>query len=324
MTRSGKEAVPDLDRPVAGLAHVDYMQLFDWETVAESLDRIRGEHLGERVVYFYAIGDGDKLVGVVPARRLLVAEANTLIRDILVSPVVSVPPNATLREAFQAMAGRKLLAVPLVDSEGRICGVIDTRHYSEEAIDFGQREVADRMFQILGFHIQGGDSGIWQSFKSRFPWMICNITSGLAAAAITGEYSSVLKAVVALAFFVPVVLGIAESVSMQSVSIGLQSLDSPRGTFREIRMGPVLGLAAGALVGLVGWLALGMPILGAILCISIIFGAAIGAFFGLYLPRLVHRWKLDPKIASGPAVLAFTDVFTLAAYLMLAEWMLLR
>jgi magnesium transporter len=324
MTRSSKDAVPDLDRPVAGLAHVDYMQLFDWETVAESLDRIRGEHLGERVVYFYAIGDGDKLVGVVPARRLLVAEPNTLIRDILVSPVVSVPPNATLREAFQAMAGRKLLAVPLVDSEGRICGVIDTRHYSEEAVDFGQREVADRMFQILGFHIEGGDSGIWQSFKSRFPWMICNIASGLAAAAITGEYSSVLKAVVALAFFVPVVLGIAESVSMQSVSIGLQSLDSPRGTFREIRMGPVLGLAAGALVGLVGWLALGMPMLGAIVCISIIFGAAIGALFGLYLPRLVHRWKLDPKIASGPAVLALTDVFTLAAYLMFAEWMLLR
>jgi magnesium transporter len=324
MTPIGKAALPDLDRPVAGLAHVDYMQLFDWETVAESLDRIRGEHLGERVVYFYAIGEGDKLVGVVPARRLVVAEANTLIRDILVRPVVTVPTSATLREAFQAMAGRKLLAVPLIDSEGRICGVIDIRHYSEDALDFGRREVADRMFQILGFHIQGGDSGIWQSFKSRFPWMICNIASGLAAVAITGAYSWILKAAVALTFFFPVVLGIAESVSMQSVSIGLQSLDSDRSTFREIRMGPVLGLAAGGLVGLVGWLALGMPILGAILCISIVFGAAIGALFGLYLPRLVHHWKLDPKIASGPAVLALTDVFTLAAYLMFAEWMLLR
>ena len=324
MTPIGKEAQPDLDRPVADLAHVDYMQLFDWETVAESLDRIRGEHLGERVVYFYAIGEGDKLVGVVPARRLVVAEANTLIRDILASPVVTVPTNATLREAFQAMAGRKLLAVPLIDSQGRICGVIDIRHYSEDALDFGRREVADRMFQILGFHIQAGDSGIWQSFKSRFPWMICNIASGLAAVAITGVYSWILKAAVALTFFFPVVLGIAESVSMQSVSIGLQSLDSPRGTFREIRMGPVLGLAAGGLVGLVGWLALGLPVLGVILCISIVFGAAIGALFGLYLPRLVHRWKLDPKIASGPAVLALTDVFTLAAYLMFAEWMLLR
>jgi magnesium transporter len=324
MTQRSSDAVPDLDRPVAELAHVDYMQLFDWETVAESQDRIRGEHLGGRVVYFYAIGRGDKLVGVVPARRLVVAEAQTLIRDILVSPVVTVPANATLRDAFEAMAGRRLLAVPLVDAENRICGVIDIRNYSMEVIDFERREASDRMFQILGFHIEGADSGIWKSFKSRFPWMLCNIASGLAAAAITGAYSGVLKVTVALAFFFSVVLGIAESVSMQSVSVGLQSLDRKGGMLREIRMGPVLGLAAGLLVGLVGWAAIGMPLLGVILSSSIVFGATAGGALGLYLPRLVYRWKLDPKIASGPAVLAITDIVTLTAYLTLAEWLLRR
>src|SRR5579872_5079752 len=177
------DASQNLDRPVSELAHVDYMQLFDWETVGESLERIRSERLGERIVYFYAIGKGDKLVGVVPARRLLINTADTLIRDILISPVVSVPEHATLREAFAIMAGRKLLAVPLVDHENRISGVIDVRHYSEEAIDFERRETAERMFQLLGFHIESGDRGIWPSFRSRFPWMICNIASGLAAAA---------------------------------------------------------------------------------------------------------------------------------------------
>jgi Mg/Co/Ni transporter MgtE len=117
MTASLHEAHSDpaqnLDRPVSELAHVDYMQLFDWETVGESLERIRGEHLGERIVYFYAIGKGDELVGVVPARRILINTPETLIRDILISPAITVPEHATLRDAFQVMAGRKLLAVPL-------------------------------------------------------------------------------------------------------------------------------------------------------------------------------------------------------------------
>ena len=229
MTGILREAKPNphlnLDRPVRELAHVDYMQLFDSETVGQSLGRIRGEHLSERIVYFYAIGKGDKLVGVVPARRMIVSGEQTLIRDILVSPVISVPEHATLREAFETMAGRKLLAVPLVDSENRISGVIDIRNYSEEALDFERREAAERMFQILGIHIENAQKGIWPSFRSRFPWMLCNIASGLAAAAITGAYSGVLQHTVALAFFFSVVLGIAESVSMQSVSIGLQSLD---------------------------------------------------------------------------------------------------
>jgi magnesium transporter len=334
MTGTSHEAQPgaqghsrhNLDRPVSELAHVDYVQLFDWETVGDSLERIRSERLAEdnveRIVYFYAVGRGDKLVGVVPARRLILNTQETLIRNILVSPVVSIPEHATLREAFAIMAGRKLLAVPLVDSENRICGVIDVRHYSEEAVDFERRETAERMFQLLGFHIEGADRGIWPAFRSRFPWMLCNIASGLAAAAITGAYSGVLKHTVALAFFFSVVLGIAESVSMQSVSIGLQSLDRKVRPWREMRMGPVLGLAAGLLVGMVGWTAIGLPLIGLILAASIVFGASTGACLGLYLPRLVHRWKLDPKIASGPAVLALTDLVTLTAYLALASWAL--
>jgi len=330
MTGTSSEAQPDpprpprhnLDRPVSELAHVDYLQLFDWETVAHSLDRIRAEQLGERIVYFYAIGKGDKLVGVVPARRLIINQPEVLIRDILISPVVSVPEHATLREAFQIMAGRKLLAVPLVDSQNRISGVIDVRHYSEDSVDFERREAAERMFQLLGFHIEDTEKGIWPAFVSRFPWMLCNIASGLAAAAITGAYSGVLKHTVALAFFFSVVLGIAESVSMQSVSIGLQSLDGKGGGWHEIRMGPVLGLAAGLLVGMVGWTFIGLPMLGMILAASILFGATAGACLGLHLPRLVHRWQLDPKIASGPAVLALTDIFTLTAYLALASWVL--
>ena len=87
-------------------------------------------------------------------------------------------------------------------------------------------------------------------------------------------------------------------------------------------MGPLLGLAAGVLVGVVGWESIGLPRIGLILAVSIMFGGTVGACLGLQLPRLVHRWKLDPKIASGPAVLALTDVCTLTAYLALARWVL--
>jgi len=106
---------------------------------------------------------------------------------------------------------------------------------------------------------------------------------------------------------------------MQSVSIGLQSLEGHSSMWREFRIGPVLGLAAGLVVGLVGWGLVGEGMIGMIVAASILFGATAGAGIGLYLPRLVHAWKLDPQIASGPAVLALTDVVTLTAYLALAS-----
>ena len=319
-------AIPalELDKPLTELAHVYYVQLFDDETVEQSIERIREATSGDRIAYFYATTKQDELVGVVPARRLLASPPETLISAIMISPVVTIPETATLGDALELLANRRLMAVPIVDEENHLNGVIDLEHYTRDAIDLEQREAAETVFQLVGVHIENQKTSIWSQFRSRFPWLLCNIVSGLTAAGITGIFDSLLRKVVALAFFFPLVLGIAESISMVAVTLGIRQMHHPgKGIFREFKIAPLLGSAAGLLVGLAAFLWLKSMVVGAVLAVAILMGALIGTLLGLFLPRLVHRWNLDPTIASGPAVLAITDILTLASYLGLAAWILL-
>lgn len=313
----------DLDKPLTQLAHVYYVQLFDEETVAQSIERIREATSGDRIAYFYATNKSDQICGVVPARRLLVSQPETLIQDIMIGPVVTIHENATLREALALLADKRLMAVPIVDENNHLNGVIDLEHYTQDAIDLEQREAAETVFQLVGVHIENEQTSIWKQFRGRFPWLLCNVASGLTAAVITGAFDEVLRKAVALAFFFPLVLGIAESVSIVAVTLGLQQMHHPgKGFLREYKVAPFLGAAAALLVAgaAFGWLR-SFPIAG-ILAGAILMGAMIGTTLGLFLPRLVHKWKLDPKIAAGPAVLAITDILTLSGYLGLAKWVL--
>jgi len=261
---------------------------------------------------------------VVPARRLLVSTPETLISAIMISPVVTIPESATLGQALELLANRRLMAVPIVDEGNHLNGVIDLEHYTRDAIDLEQREAAETVFQLVGVHIENQKAGVWSQFKGRFPWLLCNVASGLTAAVITGAFDHLLSRFVALAFFFPLVLGIAESISMVAVTLGIQQMHHPsRGILREFKIAPLLGAAAGLLVGLTAFFWLKSWIVGAVLTTAILLGALIGTLLGLFLPRLVHRWNLDPKIASGPAVLAVTDILTLTSYLGLAAWILL-
>jgi magnesium transporter len=303
----------DLDKQLTELAHVYYVQLFEEETVAQSIDRIRDATSGDRIAYFYATTRNDQIRGVVPARRLLVSKPETRIADIMIGPVVTIPETSTLREALTLLADRRLMAVPIVDDHGHLNGVIDLEHYTRDAIDLEQREAAETVFQLVGVHIENEKASVWNLFRDRFPWLLCNVASGLAAAMISGAFDDLLKAAVALAFFFPLVLGISESVSIVAVTLGLQQMHHPgRGYLREYRIAPVLGLAAGLVVATTALVWLKSYRIAEVLVVSL----------GLFLPRLVHRWNLDPKIAAGPAVLAITDILTISAYLTIATLVL--
>jgi magnesium transporter len=313
----------DLDKPLTQLAHVYYVQLFDDETVAQSIERIRDATSGDRIAYFYATTRDDKIRGVVPARRLLVSQPDTLIAEIMIGPVITIPESSTLRDALTLLADRRLMAVPIVDHHGHLNGVIDLEHYTRDVIDLEQREAAETVFQLVGVHIENERASIWTQFRDRFPWLLCNVGSGLAAALVTGGFDDLLKKAVALAFFFPLVLGIAESVSIVAVTLGLQQMHHPgRGFLREYRIAPVLGLAAGLVVAATAFFWLKSSAIAEVLLVSILLGGMIGTTLGLFLPRLLHRWNLDPKIAAGPAVLAITDILTITGYLTIATLVL--
>ena len=192
----------------------------------ETLDRIRASADAASIHYFYVVDDHEKLVGVVPARRLLAAPPEQTVRDIMVDNVVAIPDWATVLIASEYFATRRLLAFPVVNDAGQLLGVVDVSLFTDEVIDLAKRTYDD-IFQLIGVHGTAQRSP-WLAFRDRFPWLLCNIAGGLLAAFIASRFEHLLQEVIVLSLFIPIVLALGESVSMQALTLTLQGLaDGP-------------------------------------------------------------------------------------------------
>ena len=163
-----------------------------------------------------------QLVGVVPVRRLLTAQPEQLVREVMLDHVVAIPDWATVLIASEYFATRRLLAFPVVNGRGELLGVVDVSLFTDEVIDLA-KQTYDDIFQLIGIHGTAQRS-TWMAFRDRFPWLLCNIAGGLIAAFIASRYEHLLRQVVVLALFIPIVLALAESVSMQALTLTMQNL----------------------------------------------------------------------------------------------------
>jgi len=322
----------DFNAPALLYARKDFPHLRVDDNVQTALEKIRREGVGERVIYFYAVDDQQRLVGVVPTRRLLTAAPETSLREIMVPRVIALPAKATVLEACEFFVLYKFLAFPVVDANRRIVGVVDADVFMESVLEDppeGEAVTRDDFFEALGFHLaEVRDASPWRAFRYRFPWLLATIAGGTICAVLAGAFELTLARSLVLAFFLTMVLGLNESVSAQSMSVTIQSLRSARVTFRwflgalrrEIATAVLLGFACGLLVSGIVWIwrhdLRGAFVIGGSIALSLV----TACLFGLSVPSLLHRLKLDPKIAAGPITLALADVFALVLYFT-AAWM---
>jgi len=324
-----------LNEPVTAVARRDVATLREDQSVGEALELIRGrgELLGEKVVYFYVVDKDDRLIGVLPTRRLLTSAPQVPLRNIMVRKVLSIPQAATILQACEAFVMHKLLAFPVVDSEKRIVGIVDVGLLADEAFDLAEREETDALFESIGFHIsEVRDASPWKAFRYRFPWLLATIASGTVCAVLAGFFEMTLAQSLILAFFLTLVLGLGESVSIQSVAVTIQLLRAVEPSFRwyvkaflrEAGTALLLGAACGAVVGLIAWVWRGTGLEGFVIGLSIFLSLCMACFLGLTVPTVLHALKLDPKVAAGPLTLALTDIFTLLFYFGVASFLLSR
>jgi magnesium transporter len=317
-----------LDQPVATIARKDFAKLPSFLSVGEALESIRTQGLGERIIYFYVIDSDEKLIGIVPTRRLLTSPLRTPIVDIMVNTLLTINESISILEAHSFFIKHKLLAFPTVDDDGRITGVVDVTMFTEDDFDQSTMGNPDRLFEVLGFRImQIREGSLFSAFRFRFPWLIATITSGTFCAILVGVYEVTLAKSLVLAFFLTLVLGLGESVSIQSMTMAIYSLRSKNpdskwylsSLAREVGTGAILGLACGAVVGIIAFLLGGELIPAIAIGSSLILTLTISAFFGLSVPTVLHKLKLDMTIAAGPLTLGFTDVSTIVIYFTLAS-----
>jgi magnesium transporter len=325
----------DLNAPAMEYARKDFPLLESDSSVEKALQTIRSEGVGERVIYFYAVDDRKRLVGVVPTRRLLTATPDTRLREIMVPRVIALPAEATVLEACEFFVLYKFLAFPVIDAERHVIGVVDTDVFMQSVLETEEalgETPRDDFFEALGFHLaQVRDASPWRVFRYRFPWLLATVASGTVCAILAGAFEATLARSLVIAFFLTMVLGLNESVSTQSMSVTIQALRSARFSWhwfvtafrREVATALLLGLACGVLVLVIVWVwrndVRGACVIGGSIALSLV----TACLFGLGVPSVLHWLKLDPKIAAGPVTLALADFFALVFYFTSA-WLVFR
>ena len=326
----GKLDERELNAPVTSFMRSDHTVLQPTQTIEQALASLRSQSVAEKIIYFYVIDESNKLLGVVPTRRLLMSEPRTTIASIMVDRVISIPDSMTVLDACEFFVMYRLLAFPVVDKEGKLLGVVDAAVFTDEVFDISEREASQNVFQMIGVKIaRGRRAAPWSAFRDRFPWLLCNIGGGIACAFIAGRYEKLLDEVILLAMFIPVVLTLAEAVSMQSMTLTLQALRDRidwkllfRSLLLELMIATFLGIACGTIVGLVAMAWKHHGIVAFAIGVSICLAVLTACLLGVLLPAAIRAARGDPRIASGPLVLAISDIATLLFYFNLCGMML--
>lgn len=343
-------------QPILTYARTDFTLLDERLSIQEALDTIRRQGIGERIVYFYTVNETGRLTGVLPTRRLLTAPAAQILSEVNVKRVAAIPETATLQEACESFVLYKFLAFPVVDAERHVVGVVDVSLLTEELLNadapgpeltapvpaadaavvsaeaVSPARSADEMFELIGFHLAQVRDGVspWRAFRLRFPWLLATIASGTVCALLSGAFETTLAKSIVIAFFLTMVLGLNESVSIQAMSLTIQSLRGAPLSWRwflgalrrELGSALLLAVGCGATVAVVVLAWQRAPLASAVIGGSITLSLLTATLFGLSVPTLLHAFKLDPKIAAGPVTLALADMFALLFYFSIARLVL--
>ena len=299
-------------------------------TAQEAIDSIRS--LGddnEAVLYLYVVDDQRCLKGVVPIRRLVSSRPERPVGEIMIRDPVSIRAEADQEEVASLVRRYDLLAIPVVDVDRRMLGVITV----DDVIEVIHEEATEDMYRLAG--LSGEDrvfSAAHTSVRKRLPWMLLNLGTCFLAAWVVGLFERTISQVVALAIFMPVVAGMAGNGGTQSLTvitrgIALGEIEFSTGfraAWKELAVGVVIGVVTGIASALIAWLWHGSPVLGLALFLSMVVAMAVSGLMGAAVPLGLKALRQDPALGSGVIVTTFTDVFAFFAFLGIATLLLDR
>jgi len=209
--------------------------------------------------------------------------------------------------------------------------VVDVTLFNRDLLDVAKRRQIEDLFETLGVRIAKlAQASPFGAFRYRFPWLLATIASGSLCAVIADVYGETLQRSIVIAFFLTLVLGLAEGMSVQAMTVTLQGLHAEklswRNFFRNARReglaGLLLGLASGTLVTLI--VGLWYQSLAPALVVggSVAWVMTLANLLGLIVPTTLHALKLNFRNAAGPLTLAIADLMTLTSYFTIARFSL--
>lgn len=311
------------EESAGGIMTTEYISLPADLPVEEAIARLREiAPQAETIYYVFVVDVENRLIGVLSLRDLIAAPDGTPLKEIMKHNVISVNASLDQEEAARVVAKYDLLAVPVVDDDSRLLGIITF----DDIMDVLEQEATEDIYRLAGAGEVTGvelmEASIYKIAWHRTPWLLLSMLGGILAGYIMSAFESTLEAILVLAFFIPVIMDMGGNVSTQTSTIFVRGIatgeirgaDFWRYFIREVRVGLFMGVLFGILVAVTAVLWRGSPILGLVVGISMVATVSLATVIGTLVPLLFHKLHIDPAITSGPLVTTIKDVTGLLIY----------
>ena len=292
-------------------------------TAAEAITALQGSRDVEMVFYLYVMDARRHLVGVVSLRRLLLVPPATPLKRIMTTDLISVRADMDQEEVARQVASYNLLAIPVVDEENKLVGIITV----DDIIDVIKDEATEDVYRLAGV---AGDDRVFtrpiDSLRKRVPWLQVNLVTAFIAAFVVGLFEDTIAQVTVLAMFMPVVAGMGGNAATQTLTVIVRGIalgeltwaNTRQALFKEAAVGIGNGIATGTVAALVVWFWKGDPTLGLIIGAAMVINMFVAAIAGTLIPLSLRALKVDPALASSVFITTLTDVFGFLSFLGLA------
>lgn len=299
------------------------------DTADEVISQMRtiGKH-SELIYYMYCVDEENRLQGVVSLRDLILSPGDQKIEDIMNSHPVYVDEDADQEEAAKIISDYDLLALPVVDSNNVLLGIITV----DDVVDILQDEMTEDFHKFSGIVTEDDDEldTISSMTKQRLPWIVILIFLGIISANLINFFEDTLSKIVALATFMPIMLDSAGNVGTQALAVAVRKLtmgERDKESFfqmlaKEFFTGIIIGIVSGVVLGIISYFMYGNIILGLIVGFSLAVTLSLSTVIGYAVPNLFHKIGIDPAVASGPFITTICDTFALVVYFSLATYLI--
>jgi magnesium transporter len=318
------------DESAGGLMTSANITLHKGMTAAEAITHLRVISPESETVYYLFVVDKEvRLVGVVSLRQIVVASPAARIEEIMDSDVIHVRADADQEEAARLMSRYDLLALPVVDDEGHLLGLIT----HDDLVEVLEEEATEDIYRLGGvLEEHPPDIPIPTALRTRLPWLVLNLATALASATILSLFEGTIARVAVLAAFFPIVAGVSGSAGTQTLTVTVRGLalgelnpsDGLRALGREVLIGLANGVAVGCLVAIIAQVWKGTPMLGVVVGVATLLNMIGAGIAGALVPIMMQVLRIDPALGSPILVTTITDTSGYFIYLGLATLVLTK
>lgn len=315
----------------------EYVRLKADMSIEEALSKIRQNGKDKETIYtLYITDDNRKLIGSTTLRDIVMADSEDKVENIMEMGIPQVNTGTDQEAVARLLQETDLLAVPVVDSENRLVGIITF----DDAMDIIEEETTEDIFDKAGlasmsqvetnrsYKLIGGSLlDIW---KVRIPFLLITLFGGLAAGFVIGNFEESLEAVAAVAIFIPVVMDMGGNVGTQSSTIFARAFIlghiKPERFFghlaKEVLVGVSMGAILGTGAGFIAQLWQQVPGIGMAVGLAILFTITLGSFLGFTIPFILNKLGVDQAAGADPIITTIKDITGLLIYFLLVNFFL--